>query len=61
MTKRSKWTREEAGWYTHPSHGGVIQGCDNKWYHTPIKGQDRGPYKTAKAAMKSTAKKRTTK
>lgn len=48
---KHEWGRIEAGWYTHPKHGGVCKERDG-WYWYPACDKDRsGPRKTLKAAI----------
>lgn len=45
MGEPVEWKREEAGWYTHPEHGGIVRERDG-WYRYPLRGGQFGPYST---------------
>jgi hypothetical protein len=47
------WTCQEAGWWTHETHGGICIEHDGKWWAWSREEKKRGPYKTAVEAARS--------
>ena len=53
-----KWEMQEAGWWTHEKHGGIVQESDGYWYiYQKEDDSGVGPYKSLKKAMKEAEKK----
>lgn len=53
---KNGWSQSEAGWWTHPTLGGICRE-NNGWYAYPLLGGRRGPFKNSKeaAALKEDA------